>query len=140
MSRPEVRDQVVDHLLAAHPGDRQIRTSVHDLVTDQPLDEAPVTVPADAVVLVDGTFLQRPGLDGLWDRVLYVDTDPAVARTRARDRDAVLFGSPEAVEEMYAVRYHPACALYGAECDPVRRADLVIRNDDLDDPVLVVRT
>ena len=37
---------------------------------------------------------------------------------------------------MYRTRYHPACALYVAECDPVRRAGVVIGNDDVDRPVL----
>lgn len=117
-------------------GSRRIRTRVHDLATDAPVEDEPTTVPPDAVVLVDGTFLQRPGLDGGWDQVVYVDTDPAVARARARQRDAALFGSPEAVEEMYVTRYHAACALYVAECDPVRRATVVIGNDDLAAPVL----
>jgi uridine kinase len=113
-----------------------IRTRVHDLATDQPVAEAPVRVPSDGIVLVDGTFLQRPGLDGLWDEVVYVDTDPVVARARARQRDAALFGSPEAVEEMYATRYHPACALYAAAVDPVARATVVLGNDDLAHPEL----
>ena len=34
------------------------------------------------------------------------------------------------------MRYHPACALYAAEVDPVRRADVVIGNDDFAAPVL----
>ena len=38
---------------------------------------------------------------------------------------------------MYATRYHPACALYLAECDPAVRADVRIGNDDPDRPVLV---
>ena len=37
---------------------------------------------------------------------------------------------------MYATRYHPACALYAAECDPQRRASVVIGNDDVARPVL----
>jgi uridine kinase len=117
-------------------GSRQIRTRVHDLASDAPVDDESTTVPPDAVILVDGTFLQRPELDGGWDQAVYVDTDPAVARARARQRDAALFGSPEAVEEMYLTRYHPACALYIAERDPVRRATVVIGNDDVAGPVL----
>ena len=120
-------------------GDRRIRTRVHDLASDAPVQAAPVLVPVDAVVLVDGTFLQRPELDDGWDQVVYVDTDPTVALARARRRDAAQFGSPEAVETMYAIRYHAACALYAAEADPVRRAAVVIGNDDLAHPVLLLR-
>jgi hypothetical protein len=35
-----------------------------------------------------------------------------------------------------SVRYHAACALYMEESDPVRRASIVIDNNDLDHPVL----
>ncbi len=117
-------------------GARRIRTRVHDLASDRPVSDPPVLIPTDAVVLIDGTFLQRPELDGGWDQVVYVETDRAVALSRARQRDAAMFGSPEAVEEMYNMRYHPACALYAAEVDPVRRADVVIGNDDFAAPVL----
>lgn len=117
-------------------GDRRIRTRVHDLANDAAVDQPRVEVPVAAVVLVDGTFLQRPELDGGWDLVVYVDTAETVARTRAMARDAELFGGPEAVAEIYATRYHSACRLYAADADPVRRADLVIGNDDVDRPVL----
>ena len=53
-----------------------------------------------------------------------------IARARARHGDAAQFGSPEAVEEMYATRYHPACTRYLAECDPFRGADVLIGNGD----------
>lgn len=134
-------EALVDHVLRplGPGGDRGVRTRVHDLVSDEPIHDAPVLVPVDAVVLVDGTFLQRPELDGGWDQVIYVDTDPAVALDRARQRDAALFGSPDAVVEMYTTRYHPACALYIAEVDPRRRADVVIGNDDPAHPALLRR-
>ena len=130
---------LAEHLLVplGPGGSRRIRTRMHDLATDRPIDEAPVTIAAEAVVLVDGTFLQRPELDRHWDQVIYVDTHPAVARAQARERDAALFGSPESVEEMSETRYHPACALYLAECDPAGRADVLIGNDDPARPVLV---
>ena len=41
---------------------RRIRTRVHDLESDQRIDIEPVTVPAGAVVIADGTFLQRAGI------------------------------------------------------------------------------
>ncbi len=85
---------------------------------------------------MDGTFLQRAVLGGLWDEVIYIETDPRTARARAAERDSALFGSAAAAEEMYRMRYHAACALYAADVDPVRRAGIVIHTDDLDHPVL----
>jgi uridine kinase len=117
-------------------GDRRIRTRVHDLESDQRIDTEPVLVPAGAVVIVDGTFLQRAELDGLWDEVIYVDTDPGRARARAAARDAALFGGAAAVEQIYRMRYHAACALYAEDAEPVRRARIVIDYNNLDHPVL----
>jgi uridine kinase len=51
-------------------GDRRIRTRVHDLESDQQIDAEPTTVPVEALAIVDGTFLQRAELDGLWDEVV----------------------------------------------------------------------
>lgn len=117
-------------------GSDEVRVRVHDLAADQPVDEPPVRLAADAVLVVDGTFLLRPELAGGFDQVVYVDTSEAVARSRAMIRDAELFGGPAAVAEIYAERYHPACGLYAAAADPLARADVVIGNDDLDRPVL----
>jgi uridine kinase len=41
-------------------GSGRYRPRVHDLVSDQLVDEDPLEAPADALVLVDGSFLQRP--------------------------------------------------------------------------------
>ena len=70
---------LIEHVLRplGSGGDRRIRTRVHDLETDQRIDADLVIVPAEALVIVDGTFLQRAGLAGLWDEVIYIDTDPA---------------------------------------------------------------
>ena len=118
-------------------GDRRIRTRVHDLQSDQPIESEPVLVAAEAFVIVDGTFLQRPELQGLWDQVIYIDADPPrEPGARAAERDAALFGGAAAVEQIYRMRYHAACALYAEDVDPVRRAGIVIDNNDLDHPVL----
>ncbi len=68
--------------------------------------------------------------------MIYIDTSPRTAQARAAERDGALFGGAAAVEQIYRMRYHPACALYTAEADPVRRAGIVIDNNDLDHPVL----
>jgi uridine kinase len=117
-------------------GDSRIRPRVHDLESDEPIDAEPITVPAAAMVIIDGTFLQRAELEGVWDELIYIDTDPHTARARAVHRDAVLFGGPEAVEQIYRTRYHAACALYAADTDPARRAGILIDNNDLDHPIV----
>ncbi len=118
-------------------GNRWIRPRFHDLETDAFLDVEPELVRVGTMIIIDGTFLQRKELDGLWDEMIFVRTGQPVARERAVRRDAALFGGAGAAEQMYAVRYHPACDLYLAEADPISCASIVIDNDDLEHPVLL---
>lgn len=113
------------------------RRAILDLATDTPVDEPPLPAAADAVLLADGTFLQRAELAGRWDEVVFVDTDFEVALARAVPRDAALFGSAAAAEQAYRARYHPACRRYLAEVDPRSTATVVVGNDTIDHPVLL---
>jgi uridine kinase len=117
-------------------GDRRYRTRVIDLASDAEIGEASVEAPADAVVIVDGTFLQRADLAGLWDHRIFIDTDLAVARHRGTARDARQLGGLAKAEHMYDVRYHAAARRYLAAVDPAGRATLVVENTDLDSPRL----
>jgi uridine kinase len=116
-------------------GDRRYRERILDLAADTPVIEPPATAPADAVVVVDGSFLQRD-LAGRWDEVVFVDTGFDVALARGRRRDAAAFGGAEPAERAFRQRYHPASRRYLAEVDPRARATVVLGNDDLDRPVL----
>lgn len=117
-------------------GNLQYRRRVHDLVTDRVVDEEPSHAPPDAVVLVDGTFLQRAELDRQWDHRIFVNTSFEVARARAIHRDAHLLGGEEAAAELYDLRYHPACRLYLESVRLERRADVIVDNDDPSRPTL----
>ncbi|MEP6642205.1 MAG: uridine kinase [Gaiellales bacterium] len=115
-------------------GDRRYRTRVIDLASDAEIGEAPVEAPADAVVVVDGSFLQRPELAGLWDHRIFIETDLAVARQRGTVRDARQLGGLAKAEHMYNVRYHAAARRYLAAVDPAARATLIVENTDLENP------
>jgi uridine kinase len=116
-------------------GDRAYRTRIIDLASDTPLEEPTTIAPADAVLVVDGSFLQRD-LAHLWDEVVFADTSLAVARDRGTRRDADAFGGIEAAVQAYDNRYHAASRTYVAEVDPATRATVVVGNDDLERPVL----
>jgi uridine kinase len=93
--------------------------------------------PRDLVVVVDGIFLQRPELVGLWDATVWVEADLDAAARRALERDRVRVDSPDAERERYRVRYLPAQRRYIEEQRPRERATLVLRNTDLSEPDLV---
>lgn len=104
------------------------RTRIIDLATDTPVDEPPVTAPADAVLVVDGSFLQR---DLTWDEVVFVDTPFEVALARGAARDAALFGSEDAARAAFTSRYHAASRQYLSEVDPLASATVVLADGNL---------
>lgn len=93
--------------------------------------------PADAVVVVDGVFLQRPELAGLWDATVWVEADLDTAAERGAERNRVWFDSLDETYERYRIRYKPAQRRYIEEQQPRERATFVFRNTDLREPELV---
>jgi uridine kinase len=120
-------------------GDRRYRRAVRDLGTDMSRDDPAEVAPDTAVLLLDGVFLLRPELRDGWDVTVFVTITPEETIRRARVRDAIHLGSPDAVERRYRARYLPAHERYDAEVDAMRQADLVVDNEDPANPSLVVR-
>ncbi|MEJ0074366.1 MAG: uridylate kinase [Alphaproteobacteria bacterium] len=132
---------VVELLLAplSPGGDCRYRTASFDLESDRPIDQDASLAPADAILIVDGTFLQRPELGGGFDVTIYVATADEIATARGIARDAEQLGGLDAARELYAARYRPAFDLYERLCTPEARADAVFNNDDLERPRLIIR-
>lgn len=118
-------------------GSRVIATKVHDMGSDEVVTDQSATVPPDAVVLFDTTFLQRADLRAHWDVVVYLDADREVAHQRGVRRDAAAMGGVEAAARAHEQRYRAAFDLYVAEEAPRDRADIVIRHDDPADPAVL---
>ncbi len=120
-------------------GDRHYRTASFDLDNDVPITQASQVAPADAVLIVDGTFLQRPELRDNWDVTIFVDTTADISEQRGISRDLPQLGGAEATRQLYANRYRPAFDLYDHLSNPALAADAVLDNNDLDQPRLTVR-
>jgi uridine kinase len=120
-------------------GDRRYRTATFDYRADAPVAAPEEYAPADAVLLVDGVFLQRPELAGCWEYAVFVAVPPAVALARALVRDAPRFGGAAAARARYRRRYLPAQRQYLARCRPEERADAVVGNADPAAPTLRFR-
>ncbi|KMO24307.1 uridylate kinase [Methylobacterium indicum] len=115
-------------------GDRQYRTASFDLDADQPIAQEPQVAAEDAILIVDGTFLQRHELRDHWDVTLFVRTSAAMAEARGLGRDTDRLGGEMAARDLYGKRYRPAYALYERLCDPEGNCDAIIDNDDLAKP------
>jgi uridine kinase len=96
-----------------------------DLKSDTPYEQKWSSGPADAILVVDGIFLNRPQLKGLWNYSIWLEADETVAAARMLERD----GSPTNPE-----RYTEGQALYVAEASPRTAATAIIDNNDFDHP------
>ena len=130
-----IRRELLDPL--GPGGNGIIRTGTFDLEADLPRLEEAVRVPADALLIVDGTFLSRPELAPGWDVHIFLRTSLPVARERGIFRDCQAGAARLQVEAMYDERYLPAFDLYLAEADPEARADVVIDLEDFSAPRIV---
>lgn len=117
-------------------GSPTVTTAIYDHRTEHAMEPAVATADNDAVLLVDGVFLQRPELCDLWTLRIYLHVPEEVTLARALDRDLDAFGSSDAVVERYRARYLPAQARYRAEVNPAERAHIVVDNTDATKPTV----
>jgi uridine kinase len=118
-------------------GNRLVVTRAFDLDSDQPALAEPRRIADDGLLVVDGTFLQRPELGGLWDVILYLKASADEARRRGIARDHAALGGEALTSRLYDERYEPAFARYANACDPERGADLLIDHEDPSRPRLL---
>lgn len=116
----------------APDGSRRYRPGVHNVATDELLDLPWQTAPARAVLLVDGLFLHRDELAGVWDFSVFLDAPFEVTVARMAKRD----GSHPDPRHPSVARYVEGQRLYFAACSPWRRADLVIDNTNVASPTI----
>ncbi len=120
-------------------GDRRFQEAVYDRSTDTALSPPVMTAPADSVLVFDGVFLLRPELIDRWDLRILVSTafQQTVDRALIRER-AVLPAAT--IERRWRERYIPSQQFYFATVRPADNADIVVHNDDLQQPAWEART
>jgi uridine kinase len=96
-----------------------------DLKRDVPFEPVWSSGPKDAILVVDGIFLNRPELKGLWNYSIWLEAEPEVATARMLARDGV---------EINPERYSGGQDLYLAEAKPREAATAIIDNNDYDHP------
>lgn len=101
-----------------------------DLARDVPVESAWVTGPADAVLIVDGVFLNRSELRGAWTWSVWVDATAKVRLARMVERDGA-DPSPKAASNL---RYSEAQSLYVRDVHPNTSADAIVDNTDPENP------
>jgi uridine kinase len=115
-------------------GNLHYQTTSLELATDQYVKPDIQVASKDMILIVDGTFLFKKQLCDLYDFKIFVDTDFELARQRGAKREEQAFGSYEKAEEMFIKRYHAASKIYIDKHTPRFKADVVINNNNLNDP------
>jgi uridine kinase len=111
-------------------GSAGFQLAAFDLQRDVPLESEWTTAPADAVLVVDGMFLQRPELRGLWNYTIWLDADAAVRQERLVARDGA-DPDPEAASNQ---RWSGAMRIYVRDTAPNAAASAIVDNTDPDHP------
>lgn len=128
---PALRRELVDPW--AQGAGTAYRTAVHDVVSDQLVEQPQQSVPDRGLLLVDGIFTQRVELAGCWDYAIFLDVPFEVSVARMAERD----GSVPDLDHPDQARYVAGQRLYLARCDPRARVDVVVDNSDLATPRFV---
>ncbi|CAN5368416.1 uridine kinase [soil metagenome] len=102
-------------------------TAAWDEHRDRQIEPKWLTGPVDAMLIVDGSYLNRPELRGLWNASLWINADVAVREQRMRDRDGIEPGTER------AERYAGALKLY-EKTKPVDAATIIVDNTDPQHP------
>jgi uridine kinase len=101
--------------------------------TDREIVSARRAAEPSAILLLDGIFLHRDELHGLWDYSIFLAVPFTVSYARMAERD----GSdpdPPAPENR---RYYEGQNIYFRACQPQKRATVVIDNSRLEAPCFV---
>ncbi|MFF0343841.1 uridine kinase [Kribbella sp. NPDC004875] len=132
-------DAIRERLLAplGPGGDRRYTAAIREPNAKNVVDSPIRTATPQAVVIVDGCFLQRPELDDFWDLRIYVHVSFETVLRRGAARDEAWMASLAAAEERYRNRYIPGESRYVDQVRPADRAQLVVINEDPANPELI---
>lgn len=82
-------------------------------------------IPIGSIVIIEGVFLQRKELKGVFDAMIYIDVPEEIRWQRVLARDGYI-GDSHQIQEKYENRYFPAERYYLKTCVPKENADYVI--------------
>lgn len=129
------RRVLVDPFRGGATADAGFQLAVFDVDRDEPVASEWVTAPRDAVLIVDGIFLHRPELRGIWHWSVWLDAPLDIRYERMARRDGT-DPDPAAASNR---RYRDGMELYLRDADPRRAAAAIVDNTDPAAPVRVFR-
>lgn len=118
-------------------GDLNYRKAVFDYKTDSPVDSPLQQARKDSILIMDGILLFQPEFADHWDLKIFLEVDYEEITRRALKRDGDYLGSEQDILKKYHERYKPGNELYFREAKPREQADIIIDNNDYDNPEFI---
>ena len=115
----------------------QYRTAAYDFKTESKVQQKPRKAAKESILIMEGVFLLRPELLIYWDFSIFLHIDFEQVISRAKVRDQYLFGEEEEIENRYRNKYIPGQQMYLSESNPYRNADIIVDNNDFNNPKIV---
>jgi hypothetical protein len=113
-------------------GNGQYKSATINRFSDTLIDGEWIQAPSNAIILIEGVFMLRDGLERLWDLSIYLDTttEQFWSRFLQWEQKAGVLKSPEAVKMSICI----ANRVYELENQPKTKASIVINQDDIRSP------
>ncbi len=99
---------------------------LYDKDNDTYLNQS-ICIPKGSILIIEGIFLQRTELSGLYDYMIYIDVPEKIRLKRVLSRDGYI-GDSEQIKAKYNSRYFPAERYYIKTCSPAERADYTVKS------------
>ena len=113
-----------------------IGTKLFDLALDK-TDERFQTIDGNTIVLAEGVFLFRREIAPFLHLKIFVDAAFETILGRVKVRDLGIFETDKTLLDRYERKYIPGQKLYFDDIQPRTQADIVIDNNDFNDPRIV---
>jgi uridine kinase len=114
-------------------GNLRYKSKVFDYTIDQAILEPFQQAEPDSILIFDGIFSLQSKLRDYWDYSIYlcIDEEESIRRAEARNP------GEEETRHLYVVRYIEGQRIYHDESNPASHADIVIDNNDPENPVIL---
>lgn len=113
-----------------------VRTKLFDLALNRQDDRAQ-PVDGNTIVLAEGVFLFRPEISPFLHLKIFVDAAFETILDRVKVRDLGIFETDKTLLDRYERKYIPGQKLYFEDVRPKQQADIVIDNNDFENPRIV---
>ena len=115
-------------------GDLRYKARFFDYTIDKRISSPLVEADPGSILVFDGVFTHQPELIGYWDYSIYLHIDEEESIRRGLIRNP---GDEDEARRRYEVRYIAGQRLYRAETEPRKHANIVIDNNDPENPVIL---